>query len=138
MSARPAKRADPPPPADWRPLLAARPVRNAAAAVEATADGGVCIGIRKAPSPWQRAPWRWVVPGAANDTRRVTLDPLGRGVWDLCDGRTVEAVIEETARRHGLTFHEARVAVTMLVRELIRRGALAIALPDAPGQKNAR
>ncbi len=51
-------------------------------------------------------------------------------MWNLCDGqRSVEDIIDEMSRRHRLSFHEARVAVTGLLRELIRRGALAIALP---------
>lgn len=128
----------PPPPAEWRALLEARPVRNAAAAVEETGDGGVRIGVRKADAWWRRAPWKWAVPGG--DTRYTALDRLGRELWELCDGRTVEGVVEEMARRHRLTFHESRVAVTPLLRELIRRGALAIALPPPPDpdQKKAR
>jgi hypothetical protein len=129
MSAREKNEA--PARADWRPMLAARAVRNVAADVEPVAGGGVRITIRKAPAAWRRMPWKWVVPGG--DARRVTLDRLGGEVWQLCDGRNVEAVIDELARRHRLSFHEARVAVVALIRELIRRGAMAIAMPPSDG-----
>ena len=127
-----------PPRADWRPMLAARPYRNVAAETEPTADGGVRIAIRKADARWRRRPWKWFVPG--RDRRRITLDRLGRELWELCDGRAVEDIVEELARRHRLSFHEARVSATALLRELIRRGALAIALTADTGgdQKTAR
>ncbi len=126
----------PPTPANWRALLAARPVRNAAAAAEETDDGGVRIGVRKADAWWRRAPWKWAVPGG--DLRYTVLDRLGRELWEICDGRTVEEIVEEMARRHRLTFHESRTAVTPLLRELIRRGALAIALSPPNDQVNIR
>jgi len=55
---------------------------------------------------------------------------LGSQVWRWCDGeRTVEAVVDAFAAAHGLTFHEARVAVAGYVSSLVKRGALAIAMP---------
>lgn len=127
-----------PPRADWRPMLAARPYRNVAAEVEPTDDGGVRIAIRKADARWRRRPWKWFVPG--RDRRLITLDRIGCELWELCDGRAVEDIIEEMARRHRLSFHEARVSATGLLRDLIRRGALAIALTANAGadQKIAR
>lgn len=128
----------PPAPASWRPMLAARPIRNIAARVEAGGDGGLHIAVRKENARWRRRPWKWFVPG--RDERLILLDAMGREVWELCDGRCVEAIVEEMSRRHRLSFHEARVAVTALLRELIRRGALAVVLPDEGGnaQKSAR
>jgi len=119
-------------------MLAARPLRNVAAEIEPLGDGGLRITIHKADARWRHRPWKWFVPG--RDRRLITLDRLGRELWELCDGRTVEAMVEEMARRHRLSFHESRVSTTALLRELIRRGALAIALapPAARDQKTAR
>lgn len=126
------RRAPPEPPrADWRSMLAARPVRNLAAKTEPAPDGGLWIIVRTAPAPWRRAPWKWIVPG--RDRRRVALDRLGQEAWGLCDGqRSVEEIVEEMSRRYCLSFHEARAAVTAFIRELVQRGALAIALPPDP------
>ena len=123
---------------DWRTMLMACPVRNVAAETDPAPDGGLWITVRKARAPWHRAPWKWIVPGG--DRRRIVLDSLGREVWDLCDGeRTVEHIVDEMARRYRLSFHEARTAVTELLKELVRRGALAILLPaqesDPSGQR---
>jgi hypothetical protein len=117
--------------AEWRVLLRARPLANAAAAVEPRPDGGVVIRVPRAPSPLRRAPWRWFVGVGAE--RRVVLDRVGAGVWGLCDGRrTVGEIVDVFAARHRLGFHESRTAVTPYLRELIRRGVLAIALPERP------
>ena len=63
-------------------------------------------------------------------TRRLELDRLGSRVWEFCDDRrTVEEIVDAFADRYGLTFHEARAAVTGYLKMLIQRGALAIAVP---------
>ena len=112
-------------------MLAARPIPNAAAVVGRPADGGAVIRVRRERSWLTRPPLSWIVP--AGRERRVALDARGAQAWDLCDGRrTVEEVVDVCAARLGLTFHESRVAVTGYLRELIRRGVLAIELADAP------
>jgi hypothetical protein len=63
--------------------------------------------------------------------RHVTLDELGAAIWRGCDGvRRVEDLVDAFAAEHRLTFHEARVAVTNYLSQLIRRGVLVIALPE--------
>lgn len=106
-------------------MLEARPVRNAAATAAAEASGGVAVCVRVRRPGWHVPPLSWLVP--LRPIRTVRLDPLGAEAWELCDGeRTVEAIVEEFARRHGLTFHEARVAVTGYLSQLVQRGALAM------------
>ena len=57
----------------------------------------------------------------------MRLDRLGSQVWQLCDGvRTVEDVVDEFARLHRLTFHEARASVTAYLKMLVQRGVLAM------------
>ena len=102
------------------------------AAVEATQDGaeGLSISVRTRRPRYLAPPLSWIVP--LRPTRVVRLDRVGSQVWALCDGtRTVEEVVEAFAARHRLTFHEARVAVTGYLRQLVHRGALAMALADA-------
>jgi len=60
----------------------------------------------------------------------MTLDRLGSWVWKLCDGnRNVEQLVDDFAAAEGLSFHEARVAVTGYLKTLIQRGALAVEVP---------
>ncbi|HUT24378.1 MAG TPA: PqqD family protein [Sumerlaeia bacterium] len=109
-----------------RRMLSAKPLRNTEAIVRPDGPEGLQITVKLERSLFP-PPLCWVVPSPK--TRTVRLDRLGAQVWNLCDGRrTVEAVVEEFARTHGLTFHEARVAVTEYLRQLLRRGALAIAM----------
>lgn len=72
-------------------------------------------------------PISWIV--RPPKTRQIQLDPIGGQLWEWCDGqRTVEDVIELFAQKYNLTFHEGRVSVTSYLKELLKRGALAVAL----------
>lgn len=102
-------------------------MRNAAAGVAEAPAGGLGLSVATRRPRWLVPPLSWVVP--LKPTRTLRLDPLGAQVWMLCDGeRTVEAIVDEFARRHGLSFHEARVAVTGYLSQLVQRGALAMAM----------
>jgi len=115
--------------ASWRPVLEAVPVRNAAARLVERREEELCLAVAVRRPRWMVPPISWVVPLGVE--RRVRLDRMGSEIWDLCDGeRTVEDMIDEFAARHSLSFHEARVAVTGYLRELVRRGLLAIAIRD--------
>ncbi|HMP88703.1 MAG TPA: PqqD family protein [Kiritimatiellia bacterium] len=72
-------------------------------------------------------PISWVVKPPAY--RTLYLDQIGADLWDWCDGRNdVERVIELFAQKHNLTFHESRVSVTTYLKDLLKRGALAVAI----------
>lgn len=118
------------PGASWRRMLEARPVHNAAARAELDGDTGVIIAVEtRPPRCLSVPPLSWIVP--VRKERKVTLDRLGAEVWRLCDGKmTVEGVVDSFSRSHGLTFHEARVAVTGYVKGLIRHGVVAIELNE--------
>ncbi len=121
--------AKPGPSASWRDMLTARPVRNHAADV--TLDGdtlSVSVPLRR--PGFLVPPLSWIVrPGAA---RRLVLDTLGKQVWEQCDGqRTVEQIVDAMSEAHDLTFHEARVATTNYLKQLVERGALAIVTAGA-------
>ncbi|MDA0321413.1 MAG: PqqD family protein [Verrucomicrobia bacterium] len=109
----------------WVAMLAARPRRNEAARVEANENGSVVLSVKRTSRKNLRWPLSWIVPVRAEG--RTALDGIGRLIWELCDGaRTIEEIIDAFAARHDLTFHESRVSVTDYVKELIRRGILAI------------
>ena len=115
--------------ADWRSMLMARPLHNAKARVERDARGGLFVYVHAVRPRYLVPPISWVVP--FRNERRVCLDRLGIRVWELCDGkRTVEDVIDAFVGNYGLTFHEARVAVTSYIRTLVQRGVLAVELRE--------
>ena len=125
----------------WKGMLAARPVQNVKADVRRP-EGWDLKGpgrsgdkdealeiIVSMKRPWYLLipPLSWIVRVAA--TRTLRLDRLGARVWDLCDGkRTVEEIVDEFAKLYALSFHEARTSVTMYLKMLVQRGALAIVM----------
>ena len=116
----------------WRSMLAARPIRNSAASVDDAPGGEVTIRIKRDSPWWMIAPVSWIVP--MRNEREIILDRVGALIWRLCDGgRTVENIVDAFGERHGLTFHEARASVTGYMKELIQRGALAVAV-DGSGE----
>lgn len=111
----------------WRPMLEAVPLRNVAARVERLVDGTVNLYVKKLPAWYRRPPVSWLLQ--PRPERCLALDRLGAAVWELCDGtRRVEDVVDCFAEAHGLTFHEARTAVTAYLKTLIQPGVLAIAM----------
>lgn len=122
----------------WGGMMKACPWRNESAV--ATDHGGETVSVRvklRRPS-FMKPPLSWIVP--FRPERTLELDRLGTQVWRLCDGRRdVGKIADEFSARYGLTFHEARVAVTAYLKRLIQHGVLAIELPggraaDAPGE----
>ena len=111
----------------WKRMLAATPSHNASAEVRPAGKGELRVTVKRR-RPWYfRRPVSWFLDPNLRQT--VTLDSMGTGVWRLCDGkRTVEEVIDEFARAHRLTFHEARVAATSYMKSLVERGALAMVM----------
>jgi hypothetical protein len=108
-------------------MLSARPVRNEAAKPLREGTSRLRLTVKRRKLRYLVPPLSWVI--RPRPTHDVVLDELGAEVWDLCDGeRTVEAVADEFARRHSLSFHESRVAVTSYMAELVRRGALAMVI----------
>ena len=109
-------------------MLMATPIRNTAARVELIDDGGLRLTVPRRRPAFLVPPISWFIHPRA--TRALLLDRLGAHVWALCqEDRTVEQVVDTFAETHQLTFHEARVAVGNYIRQLIERGAMAIAVP---------
>ncbi len=105
-------------------LLAAVPCKNQAADVSPLGDGALVTIPTRRPR-WLVPPLSWILPWRPQ--RRVQLDAPGAAVLALCDGqRNVEQVIETFAREHKLSFRESQLAVTQFLRELLRRGIIAV------------
>ena len=66
-------------------------------------------------------------PEVQTQTKKLQLDELGTAVWDLVDGkRSVRQLVNTFAGMHRLEPREAEVSVTQFVRELGRRGLIAM------------
>ena len=64
---------------------------------------------------------------AETPTRKLELDELGSQVWQMIDGsRTTAQLIEEFARRHQISNQEAEQSITLFLRELGKRGLIAL------------
>lgn len=60
-------------------------------------------------------------------TRKLELDTFGSQVWDLLDGsRTTAQIIQQFAASHEITNQEAERSITIFLRELGKRGLIAL------------
>jgi len=66
-------------------------------------------------------------PQVQTQMKKLQLDELGTAVWDLVDGkRSVRQLVKTFAGTHQLELREAEVSVTQFMRELGRRGLIAM------------
>ena len=66
-------------------------------------------------------------PQVQTQMKKLQLDELGTAVWDLVDGkRSVRQLVKAFAGTHQLELREAEVSVTLFMRELGRRGLIAM------------
>ncbi len=129
MHDRSKKEEQPRRPTGWRSFLSLIPTRNRAAEVEDTEDGSFAVTVEVKKPWWFVPPISWIIP--MMNKRVVKLDPLGKMIWNACDDkRCVENLVDIVSKSEGLTFHEARVAVTQHLRELVRRGVLVLVAVD--------
>jgi len=106
--------------------LASVPVRNQAIETEETEDGEVRLIIPLRQTWWARVLARvFYVP----KTRRIALDEVGSFVWGLCDGKhNIRQIIQALCQRYRLHRKEAEVSVVAYLRQLARKGIIAIAV----------
>jgi len=112
----------------WRDMLSSRLYRNLKVTAEWTENGTqLALSVPTKRPDYLVPPISWVVrPPKA---RKVYIDRTAADLWEWCDGKkNVEQVIELFAQKHNLTFHESRVSVTAYLKELLKRGALAVAI----------
>ena len=66
-------------------------------------------------------------PEVQTQMKKLQLDELGTSVWNLMDGnRSVRQLVKIFASTHQLETREAEVSVTQFIRELGRRGLIAM------------
>jgi hypothetical protein len=69
------------------------------------------------------------------DTRQISLDELGAGVWEMCDGKNnVNSIVSAISKNYKLTRREAEASVTMFMSTLAKKNL--IALMSAGGKKS--
>ncbi|MCC7147092.1 MAG: PqqD family protein [Phycisphaeraceae bacterium] len=115
-------------PLPFAQLLQATPTPNRAVRRERRQkDLVVYLPLRRR---WFNAPpFSWLLPFRTE--KAVGLDHLGTEVYEACDGRTaVQAIIEDFALRHKLTFHEARVSVCAFLQQLTSRRLIVMVGPN--------
>ncbi|MBT3296929.1 MAG: PqqD family protein [Verrucomicrobia bacterium] len=79
----------------------------------------------------ERSGWQRVLGADKTRERTFGLDAYGRRVYECCDGKqTVQAIINQFAKRTHVSVTEAEMAVTKFVRTLMSKGLLVIEMPD--------
>lgn len=111
------------PKVDRAAALAAIPMRNTIIERTEIAPGKIFL---TGPIPKTRFK-RWF--GTKNTKKQYWLDDLGDGVWQSCNGKnSVEDIMRDFQRRHGVTLREAEVSVTTFLNMLTRRNLVALAV----------
>lgn len=107
-------------------VLLSRPVRNTSLKTEVAEDGSLRIIIERRQIWWVRA-LSVLLP--IPKRRPIELDPLGREVWELCDGEhTLREMIRIFQQRHKLSRAEAEWSLRTYLRDLGKRGLVVIAV----------
>jgi hypothetical protein len=108
--------------------LACRPVKNRDVLKDNSPEGLTVLTYPVQPRAWISALLKRFGMSVAHGLRRkLQLDDLGGEVWSFIDGRLrVKDIIEKFARTHGLTVQEAEPAVTHFLKELGKRGLIAM------------
>lgn len=108
-------------------LLDSVPVRNERAEAEPMGRNGLVVRVPFRKRWYMNPPLTYILP--IGRARRMSLDPVGREVWEMIDGRnTTEAIIERIATRYQIGFHEARMAVTQFLQGLTRNEAVVVTI----------
>jgi len=108
-------------------LLDVVPLRNPEARVEELDDGRIILRIPVRP----RRIVRWLVRDDPDSPtlRSFELDPLGKQVWELCDGKlSVRRLIQRFAKANKLNLREAEVSMLAFLKTLTSRAL--VLLPD--------
>ncbi|NNK14174.1 MAG: PqqD family protein [Desulfofustis sp.] len=108
--------------------LACTPVRNDIVSWEVLESGLVRIEYVLVLKPFLKSISERF--SSSNDdlpTRKLELDALGSQVWQMIDGsRTTAQLVEEFARLQKISNQEAEQSITLFLRELGKRGLIAL------------
>lgn len=108
--------------------LACTPVKNNIVKWETLESGLVQVEYVLILKPFLKSIFERFGNGSAETpTRKLELDALGSQVWQMIDGtRTTAQLIEEFALHHKISTQEAEQSITLFLRELGKRGLIAL------------
>lgn len=104
------------------------PVKNPEVIEVRTESGDVLLTYPVTLRPWlARIYKRFGKSSEMTRFKKLQLDQLGTEVWEMIDSRsTVERLIGRFGKKHQLHPKEAEVAITSFLRDLGKRGLIAI------------
>jgi hypothetical protein len=107
--------------------LACTPIRNPEVSEEEKPDG-LLLRYPVEVKPWFQSIFRRLSSRDSNIIiRRLQLDPLGTSVWRMVDGTKSVAEIADIFRKtHQLGAREAELSVTAFLKDLGKRGLIAM------------
>ncbi len=108
--------------------LACTPVRNNVVSWERLESGGIQVEYVLVLKPFFVSILERFSPTQAEEPKRkLQLDEFGSQVWEMLDGsRTTADLIKDFASSHGMPSQEAEQSVTLFLRELGKRGLIAL------------
>lgn len=111
-----------------RDALDGVPVKNPLAQTTPQEDGGLLLVYPMAIPHWVAAAARALGHRRRNAVpKKLQLDRLGASTWQLVNDRsTVRDIVVRFAETYQLDKREAEIAVTQFLRELGKRGLIAI------------
>lgn len=116
-------------------MLTSRPVRNEAVSWDRDENGEVCITLTRARS--------WKVSFLSKlfyipERRKLILDEVGSGVWEMCDGKTsVDAMIRRMSDQYQLNLKESEVSLLHYLRQLGQKRLLGFLVEKDRGPQGA-
>ena len=98
-------------------MLASKPTRNEAVEWDRDENGDICITMVRSKASWKLELLAKIL--YLPDRRRVVLDEVGSGVWEMCDGATTVAMmIRRLSERYKLNRKEAEISLLHYLRQL--------------------
>jgi len=115
------------PPLHRRQALECIPIRNPEAGTSRN-DEGILLSYPVEVKPWFQGIFRRVAGRESGIiTRKLQLDAMGSSVWEMIDNRrSVREIAELFAQSHRLGSREAEISVSAFLRELGKRGLVAL------------
>lgn len=111
-----------------RDALDCIPEKNSQIEEKADSEGDLLLSYQVQVKPWFQGVFKKITKSKNTlVTRKLQLDTLGTSVWQMIDGRkSVKQIIREFQELHKLNSREAEISVTSFLKELGKRGLLAM------------
>lgn len=98
-------------------MLTSKPTRNDAVTWDRDENGEVCITIVRTRESWKIDLLAKLLH--LPERRKLILDEVGSGVWDMCDGQTtVETMIRRLSQQHKLNLKESEISLLHYLKQL--------------------